>query len=88
MSAPRPTGTAPGAASNVAEMRRLLMRMMVAVVLLHAAAIAVFLLADMESAGRSARTTYVAVWAVATFAVVMPFLRRIRMARRGGPRPR
>ena len=82
MTAPRPTGVASGAA----EMRRLLLRMVVAVVLLHAAAIAVFLLADMESAGRSARTTFVAVWGVLTFAVVMPFLRRIRLARRGAAR--
>ena len=84
MTVPRPTG----AASGAAEMRRLLLRMVVAVVLLHAAAIAVFLVADMESAGRSARTTFVVVWAVLTFAVVMPFLRRIRLARRSGTRAR
>ena len=82
MTLPRPTG----AASGAAEMRRLLLRMVVAVVILHATAIAIFLLADMEQAGRSARTTFVAVWAVAAFSVVMPFLRRSRMARRGGPR--
>lgn len=82
MSVPRPTG----AASGAAEMRRLLLRMVVAVVLLHAGAIAVFVLADLESAGARARMWYVAGWAVLTFAVVLPFQRRIRLARRGGPR--
>lgn len=82
---PRPTGGASGAA----EMRRLLLRMVVAVVVLHAVAIGIFLLADLETAGRSTRTAFVAVWAVAAFAVVMPFQRRIRLARRaGGRRPR
>ena len=81
MTVPRPTG-----GGNAAEMRRLLMRMVVAVVLVHTLGLAIFLLADVEHAGDQARRWYVAGWAIATFAVVMPFLRRIRMARRGGPR--
>ena len=81
MTAPRSTG-----GGNVAEMRRLLLRMVVAVVLVHSAGIAIFLLADLENAGARARTWYVAAWALVTFAVVMPFLRRIRMLRRSGRR--
>ena len=72
--------------SNAAEMRRLLMRMVVAVVVVHTIGLAVFLLADVEQAGDRARRWYVAGWAIVTFAVVMPFLRRIRMARRGAGR--
>ena len=78
MTVPRPTG----AASGAAEMRRLLLRMVVAVVLVHALGIAGFLLADLDGADARVRTWYVAAWALLTFAVVMPFLRRIRMARR------
>ena len=79
MTVPRPTG----AASGAAEMRRVLLRMVVAVVLVHALGLAIFLLADVEHAGDRVRRWYVAGWALVTFAVVMPFLRRIRMARRG-----
>lgn len=84
MTVPRPTG----AAGNAAEMRRLLLRMVVAVVVVHTVGLAIFLLADVESAGDRARRWYVAGWAIVTFAVVMPFLRRIRMVRRGGARRR
>ena len=82
MTVPRPTG----AASGAAEMRRLLLRMVVAVVIVHTVGLAIFLLADLESAGDRTRRWYVAGWAIATFAVVMPFLRRIRMVRGGGRR--
>ena len=82
MTVPRPTGGASGAA----EMRRLLLRMVVAVVVVHTLGLAIFLLADVEAAGERARRWYVAAWAIVTFAVVMPFLRRIRMARRGARR--
>lgn len=75
-----------GGASGAAEMRRQLLRMVVAVVLLHALAIAVFLLAGLDEAGGRARVAYVVVWALATFAIVASFQRRIRLARRGGPR--
>lgn len=82
MTAPRSTG----GGGNAAEMRRLLMRMVVAVVVVHTVGLAIFLLADLEQAGDRTRRWYVAGWAIATFAVVMPYLRRIRMARRGGRR--
>ena len=82
MTVPPPSGGASGAA----EMRRLLLRMVVAVVLLHALAIAVFLLAGLDEAARRPRAAYVVVWALATFAIVLSFQRRIRLARRGGPR--
>jgi hypothetical protein len=85
VTAPRSTG---GGGGNAAEMRRLLMRMVVAVVVVHTVGLAIFLLADLEQAGDRTRRWYVAGWAIVTFAVVMPFLRRIRMIRRGATRRR
>ena len=84
MTLPRPSR----AASGAAEMRRLLLRMVVAVVLVHSLGLAIFLLAGIEDAGDRVRRWYVAGWALATFAVVMPFLRRIRLARRNAARRR
>ncbi|MFL5574951.1 MAG: hypothetical protein ACJ79S_03135 [Gemmatimonadaceae bacterium] len=65
-----------------AEGRRLLFQMVLAVVVLHAAAIALYTAAGIATAGANARRAFVVVWTLATFAVVAVGLRRINRFRR------
>ena len=67
----------------VAEQRRLLLRMILWVAVLHGTAIAIFTLADLRAAPSGVRTTFTVVWLGVTFALVSVYLRRIRALRRG-----
>lgn len=62
-------------------LRRHLLRMVVLVLLVHAVAIAIYYAADVGSASRQVRTIFTAGWTLATLAVVLPLLRRIREER-------
>ena len=73
----------PGAA---AQMRRQLLRMMLLVLVLHATAIGVYLLADLRTASSTVRGAFTVVWLAATFGLVLVYLRRIRALRRGRSR--
>lgn len=56
--------------------------MVVAVVVLDAAAIGIFYLADIGDGSPKVRTIFVGLWLAATFVLVSFFMRRIRVARR------
>ncbi|HEU4629317.1 MAG TPA: hypothetical protein VFS08_06205 [Gemmatimonadaceae bacterium] len=80
-----PPAGRPGLSPVAAQLRRLLLRMVIAVVVLDAVAIGVFYLADVGDGPPRMRTLFVGLWLAATFVVVSFFMRRIRAARR---RPR
>jgi hypothetical protein len=71
--------------------RRLLLRMVLLVLALDAAAIAIYSLAGLEHATSGTRTAFTVGWTLLTLAIVAPSLRAIRRARlearRPGPRP-
>jgi hypothetical protein len=69
-----------------ARLRSLLLQMLVAVFVLHGAAIAVYMLTPLRHSSGSARTAFMAVWTVATLVVVLSGLHRIRAARAAGRR--
>ncbi|HEX5831171.1 MAG TPA: hypothetical protein VFY16_09330 [Gemmatimonadaceae bacterium] len=62
-------------------LRRHLLRMVVLVLLVHAVAITIYYLAEVGSASRQVRTVFTGAWTLATLAVVLPLLRRIREER-------
>ena len=66
-----------------AELRRLLLRLVVGVAAVHGVFIAAFYLADVPSRSATVRGAFTVVWVVATFVVVSRYLRRIRLIRRG-----
>ncbi|HEX6631871.1 MAG TPA: hypothetical protein VF048_12310 [Gemmatimonadaceae bacterium] len=78
-----PRAPRPGPSPVVAQLRRLLLRMVVAVVALDAVAIAIFYLADVRDGEPTMRTIFVGLWLAATFVLVSYFMRRIRVVRRG-----
>jgi hypothetical protein len=57
------------------------LRLVVGIVVLDAIAIAVYYLADIPLRPASVRYPFFAVWMLLTFAVVLPGLHRIRVAR-------
>lgn len=81
----RPTGAAPDAPhpSRAAVMRGLLLRMVLWVLAIDAAAIATYYAAGLERADARTRFLFTLAWSVATIVVVLTALRRIRLARRG-----
>jgi hypothetical protein len=66
-----------------AELRRLLLRMVLFTALLHGAAIAIYHLAGIGGASSTVRGAFTVAWVAATFVLVSIYLRRIRLARRG-----
>jgi hypothetical protein len=56
----------------------------IGIVVLDAIAIAIYYLADVPLRPASIRYPFFAVWMLLTFAIVLPALHRIRMARRRG----
>ena len=64
-------------------MRGLLLRMVLWVVAIDAAAIAIYYLAGLERAEARTRAIFTLAWSVATIVVVLTALRRIRLARKG-----
>jgi hypothetical protein len=66
-----------------AELRRLLLRLVLGTAVVHAVAIAVYYAADMGTRSSTVRGVYTVAWVAATFVVVSVYLRRIRLARRG-----
>jgi hypothetical protein len=66
--------------------RLYLFQMVLAVVVLDAVAIALYQLTPIRTAGSGTRTTFTALWTLATAIIVGLGLRRMRLARRGpGP---
>jgi len=66
-----------------AELRRLLLRMVLFTALLHGAAIAIHYAADIPARSSTVRGAFTVVWVAATFVLVSIYLRRIRLVRRG-----
>ena len=66
-----------------AELRRLLLRLVLFTALLHGAAIALHYAFDIASASSTVRNAFTVAWVAATFVVVSIYLRRIRLVRRG-----
>lgn len=64
-----------------ARLRTLLLQLLLAVLVLHGAAIAVYMLTPLRSSTGAARTAFMAAWTVATLVVVLTGLHRIRSAR-------
>lgn len=75
-----PTPTSP-ARPAPSPLRHLLLRMIVLVLLLDAAALAVYYLADVPLWPTAARTAFTVVWTAATLAIVIPLLLRVRRER-------
>ena len=68
---------------KAARMRGYLLRMVLLVVALDAAAIALYHVLDVPSQSPRLRGAFVVVWTVATLLLVSFYLRRIRLVRRG-----
>jgi len=66
-----------------AELRRLLLRLVVGVALVHGVFIAAHYLIDVPARSSTVRGAFTVLWVVATFVVVSRYLRRIRLIRRG-----
>jgi hypothetical protein len=66
----------------VPDIRRLLLRLVLRVLAVHAIAIALYYAAGLTRAGQDVRIAFVTVWMVLTLAVVLPSLLRIRRSRR------
>ena len=79
-----PPASRPGRSPVATQLRRLLLRMVVAVVVLDAVAIGIFYLVDIRSGPPKMRVVFVGLWLAATFVLVSYFMRRIRVVRRGG----
>lgn len=62
--------------------RRAMLQMIVLVVLLDVAAIAVYRFTSVGVSGRNMRIAFLVAWTLLTLAIVLPGLRRIRVARR------
>lgn len=79
--------------ASVSEMRRQLLRMVLLIVAIGAAALTIYQVADLEHARERTTRIFTLAWTVANFIVVAVQLRRIRRARwssppgarRGGP---
>ena len=78
-----PPASRPGHSPIAIQLRRLLLRMVVAVVVLDAVAIGIFYLLDIRSGPQKMRIIFVGLWLAATFVLVSYFMRRIRFTRRG-----
>jgi hypothetical protein len=72
----------------MSETGRELLRLVLSVVVVDAAAIAVFLVADLADASTRARIVFGAVWTLVTLIVVLAGLARVRAARGGALRAR
>ena len=81
---PAPDGPASGGpASRAPILRGHLMRMVVTVLVIDAVAVAIYYAAHLSRADEKVRTIFTLAWSLATIAVVLTSLRRIRIARRG-----
>lgn len=79
---PALTGTDPRAVKRAA-LRRAAMQLVLGVMALHAAALAIYYLADISQSSARMQTTFTTVWTMSTAAVVALLLRRVRLIRRG-----
>jgi hypothetical protein len=64
--------------------RRELLRLLISVLVVDAVGSAVYRLTKLHAAGPDARLTYTVLWMLATLAVVVPSLVRMRRLREGG----
>lgn len=77
------TTTGPARRSRAPVLRGHLVRMVVWVLAIDAVAIAAYYAAHLSRANERVRTIFTLAWSLATIAVVLVSLRRIRLARRG-----
>lgn len=74
-------------------MRNAVLRLVLLVLLLHAVMIVIYRVAGIERMSSNVRLVFVTMWTVATLAVVLPMLRRVRqerdraLGRKRGARP-
>lgn len=61
--------------------RKEVLRLLVLVLIVHSLALAVYYVADVSRMSQNVRTAFTVIWTLATLAVVLPGLRRIRLAR-------
>lgn len=77
---------------TAARLRSLLLQLLLAVLALHGAAIAIYMLTPLRHSTGTTRTAFMTAWTVATLIVVLTGLSRIRSARaaarRAASRPR
>ena len=78
-----PPASSQDPSSRARRMRRYLIRMVLLVAVLHAAAVALYFVLDIPTAAPRLRMIFVVAWTVATLVLVSAFLRRIRLVRRG-----
>ena len=64
-------------------MRGLVLRLVLAVAVVHGVAIALFYALDIATASQGPRSVFVIAWVTVTLVVCSYFLRRIRLLRRG-----
>lgn len=83
MPASDPLSGAPVRSSRAPVLRGHLVRMVVWVLAIDAVAIAAYYAANLSRADERVRTIFTLAWSLATIAVVLTSLRRIRLARRG-----
>ena len=81
MSAPRPARPASAPGSAAPELRRHLLQMALAVIAVHAVAILLHSVLDVERRPAAFQRWFTAGWMVATLPVVLVFMARIRAAR-------
>ncbi len=81
MPSPTPPPDAPRRASAAPELRRLLLRMVLAVVAVHAVAIGLYHALEIERRPQRTRNVFVVAWTLATLPVVLVGMTSIRKVR-------
>ncbi len=78
---PTPPSDAPRRSSAAPELRRLLLRMVLGVIAVHAGAIGLYYALDVERRPQRTRNAFVVAWTLATLPVVLVGMTSIRKAR-------